>query len=685
MPGSQANAPVGKFLPALSVLGNGGYTFQRPVSQALQISYTIGISKYTSALQISYTIEKKHVTPLMLYYEIAPATTFALNSDEHIIKPDHITYTPAPVTGHTLIGGLLIQGYRQMTWTYAALRWSEFQHLLSFYNPQSPRVKVTFLDEYGNWVTQSLMMRAPTYGSQQQMMIYDVSLVFLIPPTMPTSSVSHALVTLASRQVSSALSTSVAALRAASYFPSLLQGSRLSMSTSSSTTSSFAGVTFLVAASNALASTKARADYVCTGGGRDDVVIQQAINALPLDGEARRGTIELSEGDFTIGATLLVPSHVQIIGTGWGTKLTASAGLNAYMIQFVPYQSSGNTATGAEGIVIKNLFMDHQGQLQTAGGMIDGYGARQCTIEHCHLTQPYDTAIQWRGLVDGSAAQHNLVVDCLIDYGQRSMGNGRALFTTNSIKNSFVNNKILSMGGAGSISCGVFDQSGLNLYEGNNFVGNANAMIISFQSKVRVIGNIFDGGTGNQLQMDGEGHVVVGNNFYKVGLANTAGTDRALYMSSACHDSIIVGNVFSTDGGFARTFIEESSSGNSGNTWQVGNNLITNNKFEINGGGALNNPAIIRNTLPSSLIRDNQGYVTEASGTVTLSSNATNVVVNHGLSLTPSSILLQPRNWPANVTQFWTSGESPTSFVINTNSAPGGTNTITFYWEAKVL
>src|SRR3990172_3058090 len=80
--------------------------------------------------------------------------------------------------------------------------------------------------------------------------------------------------------------------------------------------------TLVVAASNASARAKARADYLCDGTD-DDVQIQAAVNALP----AVSGKVLLTEGTFSISTPISVLKHnVTIEGQGPATDIQAAAG-----------------------------------------------------------------------------------------------------------------------------------------------------------------------------------------------------------------------------------------------------------------------------------------------------------------------------------------------------------------------
>jgi hypothetical protein len=80
------------------------------------------------------------------------------------------------------------------------------------------------------------------------------------------------------------------------------------------------GPHLFVAASNATAAEKARADYSCTGS-NDDVQIQAAITALPANG----GMVELSSGTFTTAATInIIRASVALIGQGIGVTIISA-------------------------------------------------------------------------------------------------------------------------------------------------------------------------------------------------------------------------------------------------------------------------------------------------------------------------------------------------------------------------
>lgn len=173
-----ANFPLGQLLYGQARYGDGSTVSLLPRLNALSISYVISPSKYTVPLGITYTVEYGNTTPLLIYYLITPPSNFAINGDGSIIRPDRITYTPRPVTARTLLGGPYLQGYRTVTWSYTVLQWTEFQQIISHYDPTNPVVTLTYPDETGTWVQRSVVMHPPQYGDMTNFIISNVILSF---------------------------------------------------------------------------------------------------------------------------------------------------------------------------------------------------------------------------------------------------------------------------------------------------------------------------------------------------------------------------------------------------------------------------------------------------------------------------------------------------------------------------
>jgi hypothetical protein len=87
----------------------------------------------------------------------------------------------------------------------------------------------------------------------------------------------------------------------------------------------------------------------------------------------------------------------------------------------------------------------------------------------------------------------------------------------------------------------------------------------------------------------------------------------------------------------------------------------------------------------TAIIGQNDGYVTETSGTAaTITAAATTVVVTHGLSYTPTAadITVTPTNSMGSATKFWVDTIGATYFTINVDQVPGATTAI-FSWSVR--
>ena len=116
--------------------------------------------------------------------------------------------------------------------------------------------------------------------------------------------------------------------------------------------------TLVVAASDASAKSKARADYVCDGVA-DDVEIQAAIAALPSPGEGYKwGKVLLSEGYFKTAASIkLNDCRIIVEGQGrYSTYIWVQANVPAFEIN--------EDNTGANGCRISNLSISGFGRTE---------------------------------------------------------------------------------------------------------------------------------------------------------------------------------------------------------------------------------------------------------------------------------------------------------------------------------
>lgn len=121
----------------------------------------------------------------------------------------------------------------------------------------------------------------------------------------------------------------------------------------------------IVASVDAPESTKASADYVCTGS-NDHSPINSAIEAA--EGEGGRGTVLLTGGRFYLGNSILMRTAVQLTGCGWWTELRGSSH-NASGGAWVRLQSVNEHATG-----LSNLWINGNARHNVHGIAYDNTG-----------------------------------------------------------------------------------------------------------------------------------------------------------------------------------------------------------------------------------------------------------------------------------------------------------------------
>jgi hypothetical protein len=115
------------------------------------------------------------------------------------------------------------------------------------------------------------------------------------------------------------------------------------------------------------------------------------------------------------------------------------------------------------------------------------------------------------------------------------------------------------------------------------------------------------------------------------------------------------------------------------------NSKITGNYFANSSSSAI---SISGSSVGSNvMLRNNYGYITENSGTATIPSSSTSVVVTHGLSKTPTlkdiAVIIgaNPTNDPGNI---WVDTITSTQFTINCRNNPGASN-LSLAWKAIML
>jgi hypothetical protein len=123
----------------------------------------------------------------------------------------------------------------------------------------------------------------------------------------------------------------------------------------------------------------------------------------------------------------------------------------------------------------------------------------------------------------------------------------------------------------------------------------------------------------------------------------------------------IIGNICTVNTGTQTYGLEF----NTGTDLVVDGNILTGNTT-----GAV----LVTAGLTTSIVRNNRGYVTEASGNPSIASGSTSVTVTHGLSVTPlgRDIMVMAFSNPTNaIGSLWVSNITSTQFNINCENDPG--------------
>jgi parallel beta-helix repeat protein len=159
-------------------------------------------------------------------------------------------------------------------------------------------------------------------------------------------------------------------------------------------------------------------------------------------------------------------------------------------------------------------------------------------------------------------------------------------------------------------------------------------------------------------------------------------------------DSVIIGNIVDSNTTYGIRVWTGSSNVVVESNRVLGATQTTGIEIDLNSGGCLVQGNIITdattsilNSSATSKVRNNLGWVTEASGTGTIANGATTATITHGLSVTPTlddiSITLgeNPTNTPGAI---FVTALGATTFVVNCENDPGSSG-LDFSWRAVVL
>jgi len=376
-------------------------------------------------------------------------------------------------------------------------------------------------------------------------------------------------------------------------------------------------------------------------------VINAAISALPSGG----GKVVLAEGTFMIRSSILRPTGTRLWLEGQGIRSTTimlASGVNDYCFKKstagVVYETKisdllfhvdkannpdggGIDVTGLHALSLANVEVFESGSKDGIYG--DGYkeNINGQTWYNVRVSKSSHDGIH---LINGAGY--------LISHSQSNF-NTRGWYIQSAYE-SFFDAIDADQNGEWSF---VIENSNRSSFKIKNFESGAGG--------VNVIGNYT---YSNIIELQS----------YRNPKALSSGA--GLRIADGPHDNHFLVDIGEHYPGMTKSVILESTAGV--------NNTITG---RVEG--------LVINNSQGNIFQHLQGYVTENSGTATITSSSNYVDVNHGIAVPPSAddIQVTATNNLGNASEFWISDVGASSFRINVNVAPG-VSTATFVWKAEV-
>jgi len=359
-------------------------------------------------------------------------------------------------------------------------------------------------------------------------------------------------------------------------------------------------------------------------------IIQKAIDTLGTGS----GKVLISAGVYTISDTLKVYGGVALVGESVyslprGTFLKLADGADVDLVQL----------TNKPGVAheyfarLEHLYLqgNKANQTETVHCINIPVNHSDAYISHCMIHQA-------KG--DGIYIQHGYyhhIKNCWIEGNDRH-GIHIDGSVSGSAQNNFITNNVMYNNG----QSGLYINTAPNQYiVGNRINENKQYGLYGFQSgKLQILGN----------------HIIDNSQ-------EAANTYDDVYFRSCPYSAVVGNNIGGSQGRYA-LYINWGA-----DMKVVGNHLIA------GGTGTYGYTGTV-----TGHIKRNTGYVTENSGTATIAAGATSVTVSHGLSATPTQVLITPIEDPGD--RVWVSTVGSTSF--NINIATTQTVDKSFYWLAEV-
>ena len=415
------------------------------------------------------------------------------------------------------------------------------------------------------------------------------------------------------------------------------------------------GAGLLIAAADAMPTTKEQAWRVCSGAD-DDVDIQAAIDNLPAGG----GKVLLSEGTFVIAASIVPVDGLTLEGQGEATVLFAASGLDDDVI--------GTPASGTlNDAKFRHFKVDGNRDNTASGHGIYLYAPRWCVIEYVTVETCDDDGIHIAGAASPNQGWYNW-----IHHNHVALCDGRGISISGTEFNWIENNIVRFITGAGIYADVSNDQIKDNILD--SITGDSIHVELG-AGRWTITGNDIDRPAGDGIVMRRNDFGICSDNRInnletdKVGIRNGDGADP----SENSDHLLISRNQIGIKGGETDT-IGIAESRESDSCEYINNHLV---------GLAI---AISPDSSSTNLVvRNNTGYVTENSGIATLVNGQTAIVVTHGLAVTPiaGDIMITPVETLASAAEYRIGSYTSTQFTITVDADP--TQDVDFAWKAVVL
>ncbi len=371
------------------------------------------------------------------------------------------------------------------------------------------------------------------------------------------------------------------------------------------------------------------------------------------------GKVVLSEGTFNVAASIVPTASLILEGQGRATILKGVDSLNSDML--------ATAASGTiRGFALRNLKVDGNRANNTSGKGVFLYSPRNCTIKHVWFTGTDEEAIY----LDGAAApdqgyynwiQNNEIEQC--DAG---------IFASNAEVNWITKNVISIIAGIGIFCDMAADKI---LYNAIDQVTGHGIHVEFGSGRWMIVGNTIDNGVSHGIVGRTVPYCTIGYNRITnlatnmIGIANgefVNGTDQ-------CENLLCQENtVEEASGATGTTGIKEF---NATDRCTYTDNMLSDVDTALTRHGSSTN----------GIARDNQGHITENSGTATLLNGQTAIIVTHGLAVTPAAgdIMVTPMESLGAASEFFIDTYTSTQFTIHVDANP--TQDVDFAWKAVVL